>query len=91
MSGIGTVSALAVSRTAYGCTARPGETDPIALLVGNKCAAKPLALGYANRGECGNCAFFKIKPADAFGSCPMSAQVSRWQQRPACSTFTRAE
>jgi len=73
MSGIGTVSALAVARVGY------------------KSAAKPPALGYANRGECSNCTFFKIKAADAFGNCPMSARVSRWQQRPACSTFTRAE
>jgi hypothetical protein len=91
LSGIGTVSALTLSRTAFGGTAKPDQTDPMPLLVDyNSSPEKPPVLGYANPGECSHCTFFKVKAGDAFGNCPMSARVSRWQQRPACSTYTPA-
>ena len=88
LSGIGTVSALAVSRTAFGGTASLGQTDPVALMVGYHSAEKHQALANAKRGQCSDCTYFKVRAEDAFGNCPMSARLSRWQQRPACSTYT---
>ena len=88
VSGIGTVSALAILRADSIGAAKLDQTDSITLKEGYKSGEKSLALGQARRGECSNCTFFKIRAGEAFGNCPMSARVSRWQQRPACSTYT---
>jgi hypothetical protein len=88
VSGIGTVSALAILRTDSSGSAKLGQSDPIALMASCKSDEKSAALGNANRGQCSDCTYFKVKTEDAFGNCPMSARVSRWQQRPACSTYT---
>jgi|SRR5882724_9814327 len=87
VSGLGTVSALAISRTASGGSVKLDQTDPIALMADCQSDEKSLALQSANWGQCGNCTFFKVKAEDAFGNCPMSARMSRWQQRRACSTY----
>jgi len=88
VSGIGTVSALAILRTDSSGAATLGQTDPLTLREGYESDDKSLALRKARRGECSNCTFFNLKTEEAFGHCPMSARVSRWQQRPACSTYS---